>query len=118
LVGSWDASRIERVVDNLFSNAIKYSPGGVVQVELRREESDAGPWAVLAISDEGVGIPAADLPHIFTRFARGSNVQGRVAGTGIGLAGVRLLTEQHNGTIQAESVEGEGSTFTLKLPLE
>lgn len=117
LVGSWDANRIERVVDNLFSNAIKYSSGGVVQVELRREETADGPWAILAISDEGVGIPAADLPHIFTRFARGSNVLGRVQGTGIGLAGVRLLVEQHSGTIQAESVEGEGSTFTLRLPL-
>jgi two-component system NtrC family sensor kinase len=114
LTGLWDANRIERVIDNLFSNAIKYSPsGGIVQIELRRE----GTWAVLTISDEGVGIPPADLPHIFTRFARGSNVQGQVQGTGIGLAGARMLVEQHGGTVQAESVEGEGSTFTLRLPL-
>jgi signal transduction histidine kinase len=119
LVGSWDANRIERVIDNLFSNAIKYSPrGGIVQVELRREESVGGAWAVLTISDEGLGIPPADLPHVFTRFTRGSNVQGRMQGTGIGLAGVRLLIEQHGGTVLAESVEGEGSTFTIRLPLD
>ncbi|MCC6791348.1 MAG: PAS domain S-box protein [Thermomicrobiales bacterium] len=118
LVGIWDASRIERAIDNLFSNAIKYSPrGGVVQVELRREADGPRDWATLTITDEGVGIPAGDLPHVFTRFARGSNVTGQMQGTGIGLAGVRLLIEQHGGTIDVESIEGEGSTFVLRLPL-
>jgi signal transduction histidine kinase len=76
-----------------------------------------GAAAVLAIRDPGLGVPEADLPHIFERFRRGSNVTGRIGGTGIGLAGVRALVESHGGTISVESVEGEGSTFTVELPL-
>jgi signal transduction histidine kinase len=88
-----------------------------VSVRLGREAGPGGPWAVLAVRDEGVGIPAADLPHIFERFRRGSNVLGRVEGTGIGLASARAIVEQHGGSIAVESVEGEGSTFTVRLPL-
>jgi signal transduction histidine kinase len=72
---------------------------------------------VLVVRDEGIGIPAADLAHIFDRFARASNVAGHVQGTGIGLASARGIVEQHGGIIAVESTEGVGSTFTVRLPL-
>jgi signal transduction histidine kinase len=74
-------------------------------------------WAVLAVHDEGVGIPAADLRRVFERYHRSRNVAGAVPGMGIGLAGARRIVEQHGGTIAVESVEGKGSTFTVRLPL-
>jgi signal transduction histidine kinase len=118
LIGNWDVNRIERALDNLFSNAIKYSPGGgEIVVRLERVEEPGVVWAVCSISDQGVGIPSGDLPHVFTKFRRGSNVQGRMRGTGIGLSGVSMLVEQHGGTIEAVSREGAGSTFILRLPL-
>jgi signal transduction histidine kinase len=119
LVGQWDAFRLERVVGNLLTNAIKYSPeGGDVLVEVRAEERDGVPWAVLSVHDHGIGIPAADLPRIFERFHRARNVLGRIRGAGIGLAGARQIVGQHGGRIEAESQEGVGSTFTVALPLE
>jgi signal transduction histidine kinase len=117
LVGAWDAMRIERVLDNLLDNAIKYSPrGGQISVSVGRADLEDD-WAVLAVQDRGLGIPAGDLPRIFERFHRGENVQGRFAGTGLGLAGCRQVVEQHGGTIEVESDEGVGSTFTARLPL-
>jgi signal transduction histidine kinase/FixJ family two-component response regulator len=119
LVGTWDVARLERVLSNLLSNAIKYSPnGGTITVSVEREgghERDS--WARLTVQDQGVGIPAADLPHIFERFRRGRNV-GRIEGTGLGLAGVRRIVEQHGGTIAVDSHEGAGTTVTVRLPLE
>jgi signal transduction histidine kinase len=115
LVGEWDAARLARVLDNLLSNAVKYSPaGGEVAVRVARE----GAWAVLTVADAGLGIPATDRSHIFERFYRGRNVEGQVAGTGVGLVGVRQIVEQHAGSIAVESREGAGSTFTVRLPLE
>ncbi len=117
LVGAWDAFRLERVLGNLLSNAVKYSPAGrEVRVEVWREERDGQPWACLAVRDQGIGIPAADLPHVFEPYRRGSNV-GAVEGEGLGLAGARQIVEQHGGAIDAESREGEGATFTVRLPL-
>lgn len=118
LVGEWDPSRLERVVQNLLDNAVKYSPReGRITVRLgRNEDEDGAKWAVLSVADEGVGIPEADLPHVFERFWRGGNV-GEIAGAGIGLAGVRQIVAQHEGAIAAESVEGQGSVFTVRLPL-
>lgn len=113
-----DADRVARVLSNLLANALKYSPAGSdVWVRLGREEGAGGPEAVLTVRDEGMGIPAADLPHIFEHFRRGSNVTGRIEGTGIGLASVRGIVEQHGGTIAVQSTEGLGSTFTVRLPL-
>jgi len=112
LVGTWDAGRLDRVLDNLLSNAIKYSPeGGDVTVALSRN----GQWAELAVEDRGLGIPAQDLPDIFKRFHRASNVVGRMPGSGLGLAGTRDIVEQHGGTIQVESAEGQGSRFVVRL---
>ena len=76
-----------------------------------------GEWAVLAVRDRGIGIPAADLPRIFERYHRAANAAGQFAGTGIGLAGARQIVEQHGGAIAVESAEGAGSTFTVRLPL-
>lgn len=118
LVGTWDGPRLERVVHNLLDNAIKYSRGEG-NIALRIATLDAPEqerWAVLTVQDEGIGIPAADLPHIFNRFQRGGNV-GNPAGTGIGLAGVKQIVEQHHGTIAVESVDGQGTTVTVRLPL-
>jgi len=118
LVGVWDRPRLERVVQNLLDNAIKYSPrgGDIVLRTTCEDDPDGKAWAVLSVQDNGVGIPAADLPHIFERFWRGSNVGGTV-GAGIGLAGARQIVEQHGGTIAVASTEGKGSTVTVRLPL-
>jgi signal transduction histidine kinase len=86
-------------------------------VRLAREEDNKGARAVLAVRDEGIGIPAADLPRVFERFYRASNAASQVRGTGLGLAGVRQIVEEHGGTIEVVSTEGRGSTFTVRLPL-
>jgi len=115
LAGFWDPSRLERVLDNLLGNAVKYSPeGGSVTVTIRRD----GDWASLAVRDQGIGIPPADLGHVFDRFYRAKNVGGRIRGTGIGLAGARQIVAQHGGSIMVESVEGRGSTFVVRLPID
>lgn len=121
VIGEWDPARLERVVTNLLSNALKYSPqGGSVTVTLVREpeRADTGEWVSLAVTDTGIGIPASDLPHIFERFHRGGNVTGVIAGVGIGLAGARQIVEQHGGELSVRSVEGAGSTFTVRLPCQ
>lgn len=118
LIGSWDVDRLGRVLANLIANALKYSPeGGKIILRLTREETSGEGWAVLDVIDQGIGIPAADLPHIFEPFIRAGNVVGRISGTGLGLAGAQRIIEQHGGTIQVTSQEGAGSTFTLRLPL-
>lgn len=119
LVGLWDAQRLERVLSNLLGNAIKYSPrGGSIHVGVETEDDGGGAsCAVLRVRDHGEGIPATDLPHIFERFRRGQNVEGRFPGTGIGLAGARQIVELHGGSIAAESQVGEGTTLTVRLPL-
>jgi signal transduction histidine kinase len=118
LVGWWDADRLTRVLENLVANAVKYSPAGsTVVVRIDREETPDGPLAMLSIADQGVGIPAADLPHIFERFRRGGNVAGRIAGSGLGLWGSQRIVAQHGGTIAIDSIEGIGTTVTVRLPL-
>ena len=118
LVGTWDPKRIDRVVDNLLSNAVKYSPGGGrVQVELREDHDGGTTWALLRITDEGIGIGASDLVRVFQWYSRGDNaLRTSIPGTGIGLAGIRDIVEQHGGSISVESKEGQGSTFTVRLP--
>jgi PAS domain S-box-containing protein len=118
LIGEWDAVRLERVLDNLLSNAVKYSPqGGPIEIRVSREREPESDWAVLTVRDEGIGVPAADLPWIFERFRRAGNVPGRVAGSGIGLAGAKQIVTQHGGTIVLESEEGRGTKVTVRLPL-
>jgi signal transduction histidine kinase len=117
LVGVWDGIRLGRVLDNLLGNAVKYSPrGGAIDVRVAVEDEPAR-CAVVKVSDRGEGIPEADLPHVFEKFRRGTNVEGRIPGTGIGLSGARRILEQHGGTIGIDSAVGQGTTVTVRLPL-
>jgi PAS domain S-box-containing protein len=117
IVVNMDVKRIEQVLSNLIHNAIKYSPaGGVITVSVS-EDTQAN-HGHLAVSDHGIGIPASDLGQLFGRFARAENArQSGIEGTGLGLFLCRELIECHGGQIWCESVEGQGSTFTLTLPL-
>jgi signal transduction histidine kinase len=112
-----DAPRIEQVVSNLVSNAIKYSPnGGEVTVEVREDEAASD--AIIAVRDHGIGIPAAQQPQVFGRFARADNAREMgIGGTGLGLYLSRELVERHGGRVWFESAEGKGSTFYVALPL-
>lgn len=119
VVGTCDPKRIERVVNNLLSDAVKYSPGGgTVHVALSTVHEESTIWALLRVTDEAMGIPASDLGRIFEWYSRGENARrSQVEGTGIGLAGARDMVTQHGGTITVESSEGHGSTFTVRLPM-
>jgi PAS domain S-box-containing protein len=131
VVGSWDPVRLEQVLDNLITNAVKYSPqGGVVKISVGyegnrpSEPTAANPQdkaeevrAFVSVRDKGMGIPADDLSHIFEWYRRGSNVRETIRGSGVGLAGARQIVEQHGGHIAVESQEGAGSAFTILLPL-
>ncbi len=115
-----DALRLDRVIGNLLSNAIKYSPQGgaiTVTVSLEERQNQGGGFAVVEVIDQGLGIPATDLPHIFDQFRRAANVTGRILGTGIGLANCSQIIRQHGGTIAVTSLEGSGTTFLVRLPL-
>jgi signal transduction histidine kinase len=113
-----DQLRIGRVVANLLDNAVKYSPeGGVIAVSLTTEVVAGTAHAVLTVRDQGMGIPAADLARIGEAFYRGGNVVGVVRGSGIGLAGAKQIVAQHGGTLTITSVEGSGTTVTVRLPL-
>jgi PAS domain S-box-containing protein len=116
LEGHWDGQRLERVLTNLLGNAVKYSPAdSLVRVAVEHDAEAA--QAVLTVSDQGVGIPAAELPALFTSFHRGSNVAGSVPGSGLGLVSVHQIVVQHGGTVTVASVEGAGTTITVRLPL-
>jgi signal transduction histidine kinase len=101
VIGLWDGNRLERVILNVVSNAIKYSPGGG-DIEIDVEQ--AGSEAVVAVTDHGIGISREDLERVFEPFRRGSNV-GDISGTGLGLAGARRIVEMHQGSMAVESVE-------------
>jgi signal transduction histidine kinase len=119
LVGRWDDVRIRRVIENLVSNAIKYSPDGAdIVVRAWPERIDGHNWAAFSVQDQGIGIPAADLPNIFSSFFRGSNVDADTGGFGLGLAGAHQIVGQHGGHIDAASTVGVGTTFTVWLPLD
>jgi signal transduction histidine kinase len=118
LIGEWDAPRLERVLGNLLGNAVKYTPdGGEIRLDVHLEDGAGEPWARVAVSDPGIGIPEAEQAHIFERYHRAANVVGRFPGEGIGLAGAKRVVEQHGGTISVASRQGYGSTFTVRLPL-
>ena len=112
----FDRERILQLLGNLIGNALKFTPrGGEVIVELAHAE-DA---ATLSVRDSGPGIPEAELPHVFDRFFRGTNVgEARASGSGLGLAIARSIVEMHGGTIDVASAVGSGSTFTITLPRE
>ena len=112
-----DPPRIGQVVSNIVGNALKFTPrGGSVTVKLAPHRQGG---ARIQVTDTGVGIDAAELPHIFDRFYRGSRAsEARSSGSGLGLAIVRSIVEMHGGRIAVESRVGSGSTFTVTLPAD
>lgn len=111
-----DRDRIKQVFLNLIGNAIQYTPaGGTVEIRMKREEE----CAMVSISDSGPGIPAEDLPRIFERFYRGekSRKRSHSTGFGLGLSIAQIIVKKHEGTIDVTSVEGKGTTFTVRFPL-
>ncbi len=145
--GYWDAGRLQRVLDNLINNAIKYSPGGgVVRIgvaparhppdgaaspgdrpgvagperakELRATQDGPRDGVLLTVRDRGIGISSADLPHVFERFRRGHNVDRSVGGSGVGLSSVQQIVQQHGGAVAVASREGEGTCVSVWLPLQ
>jgi signal transduction histidine kinase len=117
LVVQVDARRMEQVLGNLVSNAIKYSPaGGLVVVNISADAETKS--ALISIRDRGIGIPVQQQARMFGRFERADNARAYgIGGTGLGLYLCRELVERHGGSIWFESVEGEGSTFHVSLPL-
>jgi two-component system sensor histidine kinase SenX3 len=114
LVIDGDRRQLVSAVGNLVENAVKYSnAGGQVQVRVRH----ADPWIEIMVVDQGVGIPQRDLDRIFERFYRVDRARSRdTGGTGLGLSIVRHVAHNHGGEVFVASVEGEGSTFALRLP--
>ncbi len=110
-----DEMRLEQVLQNLLQNAVKYSPdGGIVTVRIQQQ----GEQAWLAVSDQGIGIPQDSQGQLFQRFFRATNVSvQQIGGLGIGLYVAHEIVRRHGGTIDVQSREHEGATFTVRLPL-
>lgn len=106
---------IEQVLTNIISNSMKYTPsGGKIEINCRGDFSKA----YITVQDNGIGIPAADLPRIFERFYRVDKARSRQSGgTGLGLAIAKEIIERHNGTIEIESPQQRGTTVKIMLPL-
>ncbi len=115
IVVEGDEKRLKQLLVNLLENAIKYTPaGGSVRLSLAAKDSSA----LIEVSDTGRGIPAVSLPHVFERFYRQTDPRdSRVSGFGLGLAISKWIVDAHRGSIEVESEEGEGSRFTVRLPL-
>jgi two-component system sensor histidine kinase SenX3 len=121
-----DRRQLTSAVHALLENAVVYSPrDGTVEIAITRADSilnndgeSVGPFVHVAIRDHGVGIPSKDLERIFERFYRVDPGRAReTGGTGLGLSIVRHVAQNHGGSILVDSHEGEGSTFTLELPI-
>lgn len=106
-----DPARLRRVLENIISNAVKYSPA---RTPVAVAVDDRGPVVVITVRDRGVGIPPDELPRLFTRYYRASTARD-IAGSGLGLAGAKAIVEQHGGTITVNSTEGRGTTVVLTL---
>jgi signal transduction histidine kinase len=113
IVGSWDRERVEQMIGSLLSNALKYGAGKPIDVELASQ----GGWAELTVRDRGLGISPADLERIFGRFERAVSVRN-YGGLGLGLYMTREIARSHGGSIHATSTPGEGSAFSIRLPLD
>ncbi|MEA3078435.1 MAG: two-component system, OmpR family, sensor histidine kinase SenX3 [Actinomycetota bacterium] len=113
-----DRLQLVSAVSNLLDNAVNYSDAGsTVTVSVESSSAGEGGWVDVVVRDEGIGIPARDLDRIFERFYRVDRARDRrTGGTGLGLAIVRHVAANHEGEVMVESLEGEGSAFTLRLP--
>jgi len=109
-----DLRGLRLILSNLLSNAIKYTLQGTVEVNLHRNDR----FAVFQVRDSGIGIPEKDIPKLFQEFFRAGNAKkARITGSGVGLAGVKSIVERFQGTMELQSRENYGSTFTVQLPL-
>lgn len=113
VVGWWDRLRIEQVVTNLISNAVKYAPGRPIEITVARTGNNVR----LTVKDHGPGIPPDKVGKIFERFEQGTARNGRT-GLGLGLYITRQIVQAHGGSIRVESKPGEGTTFIVDLPVE
>lgn len=111
-----DPDLLRQAVENLLSNACKYTPaGGTIWLRLESQSS----WATIQVVDTGIGIPETDIPHVFERFYRVDTERTRESGGfGLGLAIVQQIVQAHGGQIRVISIEGKGSTFQIELPLQ
>jgi two-component system phosphate regulon sensor histidine kinase PhoR len=111
----FDAYYLRQAFSNILSNAVKFSSGGgKVEIRLNKEERSV----LIAVCDEGIGIPSEDLPRIFDRFYRSPHaLQAAVAGTGLGLHTTKVIVESHRGEIWLDSEKGKGTTVYVRLPL-
>lgn len=108
-----DPERLKQLVVIFLDNAFRYTPAGEVRVSLEA----CGEWAKLTVADTGIGIPEADLPHIFERFYRADKARSRTAGgTGLGLSIARWIVDRHGGNINVRSQVGQGTVFEILLP--
>lgn len=107
-----DLDLVSLAVDNILSNAAKYSASGPIEVRLREHEG----WAIIEVADAGRGIPSAEIPLVFDELARAQNARD-VSGSGIGLSLVATVMRLHGGDVSMRSAEGAGSLVTLRLPL-
>lgn len=109
-----DVDKIKQVLLNLVSNAIKYNrPGGKIILSAHRQSSSM----ILGVADTGMGISEEEMPMLFGRFFRSKNTEGRISGTGLGLSICRKIIEAHGGKIHVQSKFGEGTVFTVQLPI-
>jgi signal transduction histidine kinase len=118
ILGLVDGGRLEQVILNLLTNAVKYSPaGGLVEVSVTGDAAPDGDFVRISVRDQGIGVPPESLPHLFTRFYRATNAhQARSTGLGIGLYVSHQIVRAHGGEIRVSSLPGTGSTFTVELP--
>jgi signal transduction histidine kinase len=109
-----DGVRLRQILTNLIGNALKFTPeGGVIKVKVDKVDGDL----IIAVTDNGPGIPPEEIPKIFEPYHRLSNIHGRLSGLGVGLAISRMLTELHGGSLTVDSLPGRGSTFRVSLPI-
>ena len=116
---NFDHEKLHRILNNLLSNAFKFTPeGGAVRLNLAEKQQEGRPFACITVSDTGVGIPSEALAHIFERFYQVQQTDDSKVGSGIGLHLVKEYVRLHEGTVQVESEPGKGTVFTVCIPMD